>query len=94
MFDICVYTFQPTPNLNALKLKEEGNRPIDDLFILSSDEVLLLGCDDAQGVLLARLGLSINDVCTEVHVHGALWQRAWLQEKHDKHHHYFTHPFD
>lgn len=66
-------------------LKKKGNLPIDDLFILSSDEVLLVRGDDAQRVLLACLGLSINDVCTEVHVHSTLRQRAWLQEKHDKH---------
>lgn len=54
--------------------------PINDLFILSSDKVLLVWGDDAQGVLLASLGLSVNDVRAQVHVHRALRQRAWLRE--------------
>lgn len=53
--------------------------PIDDLLVLSSDEVLLLRGDDAQGVLLARLGLGVDDVCAQVHVHRALRQRAGLK---------------
>lgn len=61
--------------------RHQDNVPINDLFILSSDEVLLLWGDDAQGVLLARLGLCVYDVHTEVHVHRALRQRAWLEEK-------------
>lgn len=60
--------------------QHQDNLPINDLFILSSDEVLLVWGDDAQGVLLARLGLSVCDVCTQVHVHRALRQCAWLEE--------------
>lgn len=61
-----------------LSYPAQDNSPIDDLFILSSDEVLLLWGDDAQRVLLARLGLCVYDVCTQVHVHRALRQCAWL----------------
>lgn len=57
----------------------DDNLPVDDLFILSSDEVLLVWGDDAQGVLLARLGLRIYDVSAQVHVDRALRQRAWLE---------------
>lgn len=56
------------------------NLPVNDLFILPSDEVLLVWGDDAQRVLLARFGLRVYDVCTQVHVHRALRQRARLQE--------------
>lgn len=55
------------------------NLPINDLFVLSSDEELLLGGDDAQRVLLARLRLGVDHICTEVHVHSALRQRARLK---------------
>ena len=54
--------------------------PVDDLFTLSSDEILLFGGDDAQRVLLTRFGLGIDDVSTEVHVHRALRERAWLED--------------
>lgn len=56
------------------------NLPVNDFFIFPSDEVLLVWGDDAQGVLLARFGLCVYDVCTQVHVHGALRQRARLEE--------------
>lgn len=59
--------------------QQNQDSPIDDLFILSSDEVFLLRGDDAQGVLLARLGLGVDDVCAQVHVHRALRQRAGLK---------------
>lgn len=58
--------------------------PIDDLLVLPSDVILLVGGDDAQRVLLARLGLGIDDVRAEVHVYGALRQRAWLEGKYEK----------
>lgn len=54
--------------------------PIDDLFIVSSDVVLLLRGDDAQRVLLSSPGFSVYYVCAEVHVDSSLWQCAWLQK--------------
>lgn len=51
--------------------KEKGS-PINDLFVLSSDEVLLLWGDDTQRILLARYWFRIYDVCTLVHVHRSL----------------------
>lgn len=42
----------------------QDHLPIDDLFILSSDEILLVRGNDAQGVLLACLGLGVYDVRT------------------------------
>lgn len=55
-------------------------RPINDVFIVTTDEYFLLWGDDAEGVLLARPGLCIKDVCAHVHVHRPLWQSAGLQE--------------
>lgn len=55
-------------------------RPINDVFIVTTDEYFLLWGDDAEGVLLARPGLCIEDVCAHVHVHRPLWQSAGLQE--------------
>lgn len=60
--------------------QHQDNLPIDDLFILSSDKVLLVWSDDAQGVLLASLGLCVYDIRTQVHVHRALRKCAWLEE--------------
>lgn len=50
----------------------QDSLPINDLFILSSDEVLLLWGDDTQWVLLTRYGFCIYNICTEVHVHRSL----------------------
>lgn len=50
--------------------------PIDDFFTLSPDEVLLVGCDDAQGVLLTRPGLSVDDIRALVHIDRTLGQSA------------------
>ena len=58
----------------------QENVPIDDLFILSSDEVLLVRGHDAQRVLLTCLWLGVNHIHTDVHVHCALRQSAWLEE--------------
>lgn len=52
--------------------------PIDDLFVLPSYKVLLFRSDDTESVLLARLGLCVNDVSTQVHIYRALGQRARL----------------
>lgn len=66
--------------------EEKQDLPIDYLFIFSSDEIFLLWRDDAQGVLLAGLGLGVNDISAQVHVHCPLRQRAGL--KGDKTQHY------
>lgn len=42
--------------------------PIDDFFTLSPDEVLLLRGDDAQRVLLACPGFTIDDIGALVHI--------------------------
>lgn len=54
--------------------------PINDLFIVTTDEYFLLRRDDAESISLARPGLGIADVCAQIHVHGALWQSAWLEK--------------
>lgn len=74
----CFRHFYMNPNHQQT---HEDNSPVDDLLVLPSDEVLLVWRDDAQGVLLARLGLGVDDVRAEVHVDGALRQRARLEEK-------------
>lgn len=50
-----------------------------DLFVLPSYKVLLFRSDDTESVLLARLGLCVNDVSTQVHIYRALGQRARLE---------------
>lgn len=53
--------------------------PVDNLAALGPDEVLSVGGENAQGVLLARPGLPVDDVRALVHVDGALGQRAGLE---------------
>lgn len=75
---ICAHTCQQSLFFNAtLRFLY---RPINDVFIVTTDEYFLLWGDDAEGVLLARPGLCIEDVCAHVHVHRPLWQSAGLQE--------------
>lgn len=80
-----------TPPVNKDKhISRVGNRscrfstvsywPVNDLFIVTADEYLLLRRDDAESVSLARPGLGITDVCAQIHVHGPLWQSAWLEK--------------
>lgn len=42
--------------------------PVDDLFALGPDEMLGVGGQDAQRVLLTRPGLSVDDIRALVHV--------------------------
>lgn len=49
---------------------------VDNLAALGPDEVLSVGRENAQGVLLARPGLPVDDIRALVHVDGALGQRA------------------
>lgn len=42
--------------------------PVDDLFTLGPDEMLRVGGQDAQRVLLTRPGLSVDDIRALVHV--------------------------
>lgn len=63
---------------------ETSNRPywpVDDLFIVTTDEYLLLRCGNAECVPLARPRLGVCDVCAQVHVHCPLRQSARLAEK-------------
>lgn len=53
--------------------------PVDDFFTLRPYEVLSLGGQDAQRVLLPRPGLPIDDIRALVHVDGALGQSAGLE---------------
>lgn len=53
--------------------------PVDDFFALGPYEVLLVGGQDAQRVLLAGPGLPVDDVGALVHVDGALRQSAGLR---------------
>lgn len=55
--------------------------PVYDLSAVAADEHVPLGGGDAERVLLARPGLGVADVGAGVHVHGALRQRAGLQEE-------------
>lgn len=57
-------------------------RPVYDLSAVGADEHLPLRGGDAEGVFLARAGLGVADVRAGEHVHGALRQRAGLQESH------------
>lgn len=53
--------------------------PVNDLFVVTTDEYFLLWCDDAQSISLAGPGLSICDVCAQIQVHRPLWQSAGLE---------------
>lgn len=52
--------------------------PADDLLVLSPDEMLLFGGQDAKGELLPCPALAIHHVCALVHVDGALRQGGGL----------------
>lgn len=58
--------------LRSVNQPHQDSLPINDLFVLSSDEVVLLWGDDTQWVLLTRYGFCIYNICTEVHVHRSL----------------------
>lgn len=55
-------------------------QPINDLFVVTADDYFLLRRDKAKSVFLASPGLSVCDVCTQVHVQRPLRQRAQLEE--------------
>lgn len=56
--------------------------PADDLLVVTADEDLLLRREDADSVFLACPGLSVADLRAQVHVEGALRQRAGLRTNH------------
>lgn len=68
----------PTPPVVSPTLS-----PADDLLIVPADEDLLLRREDADGVLLARPGFGVADLRAQVHVDGALRQRAGLRTNHN-----------
>lgn len=54
--------------------------PVDNFFTLSPYEVLFIGGQDAQRVLLTCPGLSIDDVRALVHIDCTLGQGAGLED--------------
>lgn len=78
----------PWEAASAAPAQAAVHSPADGLLGLSSDEVLLVRRQDAQGRLLASAALTIHHVCALVHVDGALWEGRglWGRQRHQRGH--------